>query len=227
MLQSKYVPKIRQKCVKLFLCISYLFGCLNTGYAQTQEWIYIAKSAEGRYYVKRKIDRLAGGNPAMWMKIVSDNGSEQISYTEWDCKNRRFRLKQTSTYTSDGTSLEQLRNLDWAAVTPETVAEDLFEESCGTPRQIKYAMIILSKVQLRDAPRADAQVYRTVKRNEKFPLAPFNPVGAWYQIYDPKTLAEYWVHGNAIKIISGDKKIGKSNKKSSRKTNTAIKKINK
>jgi len=226
MSQTQYIAEKMRRVIILFLCFCCLFSFTITGFAQNAEWIYIARSPEGRYYIKRKIDRLAGGNPTMWMKIVSDDGSEQINYTEWDCKNRRFRLNQTSTYAADGTSLEHLRNLDWAAVTPESVAEDLFEEPCGTPRQIKYAVIILSKVQLHDAPRADGQVYRTVKRNEKFPLAPFNPVGAWYQIYDPKTLAEYWVHGNGIKIISSGEKSDKSNKKNSRKTKTAVKKKN-
>jgi hypothetical protein len=200
---DKGFVKINWKEIRnLFLCFCCLFGFTITGFAQTAEWIYIARSTEGRYFVKRKIDRIDPGNRGMWMKIVSDDDSEQISYSEWDCQNRRFRLKQTSSFNADGTTVWQLKNLDWAYVSPETVSEDLFEEACGTPRQIKYAVIILKEVKLRDAPGPNGQVYRTVKRSERFPLTPFNPVGAWFQIYDPKTLAEYWVHGNAIKIVA-------------------------
>lgn len=200
MLQSKYVSKIGQKSIILFFCVFNVFSCITTIFAQTQEWIYIARSPEGRYFVKRKIDQINGNNRAIWMKILSDDGSEQVSYSEWDCRGSRFRLNQTSVYAPDGTALEHYKKLDWAKVAPETVSETLFEEACGTPSDIKFAVIILKEVKLRAAPTMNAEVIRTVKQNEVFPLTPFAPIGAWYQIYDPNTLAEYWVHGNGIKI---------------------------
>lgn len=185
----------------LLLALLFLFFSFSeTSFAQTQNWIYVAKSTEGRYFVKRKIEKINGNNRAIWMKIVSDDGSEQVSYSEWDCRTRRFRLNQTSVYAPDGTALEHYKKLDWAEVAPETVSETLFEEACGTPSEIKYAVIILKEVKLRTAPTINAEVVRTVKQKEVFPLTPFAPIGAWYQIYDPNTLAEYWVHGNGIKI---------------------------
>jgi hypothetical protein len=210
--QSLHITEKWRESRSLFFCVFCLFAFLNSVTAQIQEWVYIARSEEGRFYVKRKIDQLSGGNRAMWMKIVSDDGSEQISYSEWDCKGRRFRLLQTSSYAADGTAIEHLKNLDWAFVTPESAAESLFGEACGNPMTVKYAVIILKEVKLRDAPNINGQVYRTAKRNEKFPLTPFDPVGAWYHIYDPKTLVEYWVHGNGIKIVSGNSDNIKSNK---------------
>lgn len=207
--------------IRNFLLSFFCLGCFfSAGFAQNTKWIYTARSSEGRYYIKKKIDQLKSGNQGMWMKIISDDGTEQISYTEWDCTNRKFRLKQTSTYSSDGTTLNQLKNLDWVLVSPESVSEDLIEEVCGNPREVKYAVIILKEVKLRDTPGLNGQVYRTAKLNEKFPLTPFNPVGAWYQIYDPETLVEYWVHENGIKVISGsiknkepEQSSGKSKKK--------------
>ncbi len=224
MSQSSYITEKWRISRSLFFCVFCVFAFLTTVFAQAQEWVYIARSEEGRYFVKRKIDQLAGGNPAMWMKIVSDDGTEQISYSEWDCKARRFRLKQTSTYAADGTAIEQLKNLDWAFVSPETVSESLIKEACGSPMEVKYALVILKEVKLRETPNMNGGVIRTAKRNEKFPLTPFVPVGAWYQIYDSKTLIEYWVHGNGIKIVSSDVKTGKSNKTAVRKkTKTAVK----
>ena len=217
MSQSPYNIENGQKSRSLFFGVFCLFAFITTILAQAQEWIYISRSEEGRHYVKRKIDRVAGGNPAMWTKIVSDDGSEQISYIEWDCKGRRFRLLQTSSYAADGTALEHLKNLDWAFVTPESTAESLIKEACGSPMEVKYALIILKEVKLRDAPNMNGGVNRTAKRNEKFALTPFDPVGAWYLIYDPKTLVEYWVHGNGIKIVSSDVKANKSNKTAIRK----------
>jgi hypothetical protein len=217
MSQLQYISEKRQKTESLFFCLFCLFAFITNVFAQAQEWIYIARSEEGRYYVKRKIDKLPGGNPAMWMKIVSEDNSEQISYSEWDCKGRRFRLKQTSTFAANGTALEQLKELDWAFVSPETVSESLIKEACGSPKEVKYALIILKEVKLRETPNMSGGVIRTAKRNEKFPLTPFVPVGAWYQIYDPKTLVEYWVHGNGIKIASSDVKTSKSNKTAVRK----------
>lgn len=189
--------------------ISAIF-CLLTAVigiqAQTVEWKYIARSEEGRYFVKPNIDSLPGGNSGMWFKILADDGAEQLSYAEWDCRGRRFRLKQTSSFAPDGTAVEQLKNLDWAYVVPETVSEDLISEACGNPRKVEYAVIVLKEVKLRNAPKTSGRVYRTAKRNESFPLAPFNLAGAWYQIYDPVTPAEYWIHGNGIKIVSGNLK---------------------
>lgn len=186
----------------------YLFGFSPVIFAQSAGWIYIARSEEGKYYVKRQVDKLptAAGHHAQWMKIVSPDGSEDISYAEWDCHKRRFRLLQTSSYAPGGKAVAHRKNLDWTLATPESVAEDLFEEACGTPRKLKYALIMLPQVKLRDAPRTTGQVYRTAKRGEIFPLVPFDPVGAWYHVYDPKTLAEYWLHGNAIKIVENDVK---------------------
>src|SRR5687768_1803637 len=106
MSQSHYISRKRRKSRSLFLCFFCLFAFIIPVFAQAQEWVYIAKSEEGRYYVIRKIDRLAGGNPALWMKIVAADGTEQISYSEWDCKARRFRLKQTSVFAADGRALE-------------------------------------------------------------------------------------------------------------------------
>lgn len=227
MFQSQNIPEKRRKSMSLFFCVFCLFAFLTSVAAQTQEWFYIARSEEGRFYVKRKIDQLPDGNRAMWMKLASDKGFERISYAEWDCKNRRFRLLQTSSYTADGRAIEHLKNLDWAFVTPETTGENLFEEACGTPREIKYAVFILREVKLRGEPNINGQIYRTAKRNEKFPLTPFDPVGAWYHIYDPKTLIEYWVHGNGIKIVTDNADDVKSNKSKKtiirKKTKKAVK----
>lgn len=212
MFQSQNIPENGRKSRSLLFCIFCLFAFLTSVFAQNQEWVYIARSEEGRFYVKRKIDQLPDGNRAMWTKLVYDDGSERISYTEWDCKARRFRLKQTSSYAADGTAIEHLKNLDWAFVTPESAAESLFGEACGKPMEVKYAVIILKKVKLRGEPNINGGVLRAAKRNEKFPLTPFNPVGAWYQIYDQKTLVEYWVHGNGIKIVTGNADMINTNK---------------
>lgn len=197
--------KARRKS-KMISAVFCLLTAITSVQAQTIGWKYIARSEEGRYFVKTNTDSLPGGNPGMWFKILADDGAEQLNYSEWDCRSRRFRLKQTSSFAPDGTAVEQLKDLDWAYVAPETVSESLISEACGNPRSVKYAVIILEEVKLRDAPRKNAQVYRTVKRNERFPLTPFNPAGAWYQIYDPVTLAELWVHGNGIRIVAEDAK---------------------
>lgn len=146
---------------------------------------------------------MTNGHCGIWMKLLADDGSEEISYEEWDFQRRRFRIKQIYYYASDGTALRHLMDLDRAFATPESVAARLYEEACGTPREIKYAEIIVLKAQMRDSPNIRGEVYRTAKKGEIFPITPFDPVGAWYCVYDPQTLVEYWIHGNTIKIVAG------------------------
>lgn len=210
---SRVVPKINilVKFGVLLNCL-FLFALALSAQTKHQQWIYIARSEVGRFYVKRKLDHLSDGNRAMWSKLIYNDGSERINYTEWNCEERRFRIKQSSFYAANGSAIEHLKDLAWVFVTPESAAEGLFEEACGTPREVKYAVITLKEVKLRAAPARSGVVYRTAKDSEKFLLTPFAPVGAWYQIYDPQTLVEYWVHGNGIKIISADSDEMKSNK---------------
>jgi hypothetical protein len=202
--QLQHIPTLLRKSSCLLFSFICLFGLSQIVFAQSAMlWIYISRSEHGRYYVKRKIDRMDNGHRGIWMKLLAEDGSEEISYEEWDCQKRRFRIKQISYYAPDGTALRHLMDLDWAFATPESVAARLYEEACGTPREIKYAEIIVPKAQMRDSPNIRGEIYRTAKKEEIFPITPFDPVAAWYCVYDPQTLVEYWLHGNAIKIVPG------------------------
>lgn len=192
------VPPITILC----LVLSFVLFPSQTFAQSSENWKYIAQSLEGKYYVKFSVDKLKNSNRAHWMKIISPDGEEEISYSEWDCGGKRFRLLQTSSYGADGTALSHQRNLDWAEVVPESVSEPLFREACGAPMKISYAEIITPHAKMRQAIGANGQVLRTAKSGERFPLVPFLPVGAWYHVYDPVSLVEYWLHGNSIKIVS-------------------------
>ena len=175
----------------LFLVFCFLIFT-TSGYTQSAKtWKYVAQSDEGKYYVKQSVDKLPNRNRAQWGKIVSFDGEEEISRTEWDCRGKRFHLMQVSTFASDGTALSHQKNLDWAEVAPETVSEVLYAEACGTPMRINYAEIILPQAKMHAGANSNSQVLRAVKVGERFPLVPFKPAGAWYRVYDPITLAEY------------------------------------
>jgi hypothetical protein len=173
--QLQYTPTLSRKSTSLLFSFICLFGLPSIVFAQSvQQWIYISRTEYGRYYVKRKIDRMNNGHRGIWRKIVADNGSEEISYDEWDCQKRRFRIRQVSNYAPDGTALSHRLDLDWAFATPDTVADKLYAEACGTPLEIKYAEIIMPKAQMRDSPNSRGQVYRTAKQGDIFPITPFD-----------------------------------------------------
>jgi hypothetical protein len=210
--QSQYIPTLLRRSMHLLFSFICLFGLSTVVFAQSAQWIYISRTEYGRYYVKRKIDRMNNGHRGIWRKIVADDGSEEISYDEWDCQKRRFRIRQVSNYAANGTALSHRLDLDWTFATPDTVADKLYAEACGTPLEIKYAEIIMPKAQMRDSPNSRGQIYRTAKQGDRFPITPFDPVGAWYCVYDPQTLVEYWIHGNAIKIVTDKKEAVKIKK---------------
>lgn len=165
-----------------------------------QQWFFLVRDSDGRFFVQKKIDALENGNRGMWTKIVYSDWSWKTGYDEWDCKKRRFRTTQVSSYTADGELIRTARNLEWVLITPEAVSEALFAEACGEPAKVKYAVITSAQADLRDSAEAGAKVVRTVKKKEKFPLASTKPVGTWYVIYDPQTLVEYWLRDNTFKI---------------------------
>lgn len=197
-----------KRFITLLMTIVFVFlFSLVTLPAQTlaqpaNAWKYVAQSDEGKYYVKLQIDKLPNRNRAQWSKIISPDGEEEISRTEWGCREKRFHLLQTSSYAANGTALSHQKNLDWAEVTPETVSEILYAEACGAPMKISYAEIIIPQAKMRATTGANGQVLRTAKVGERFPLVPFPPLGAWYHVYDSVSLVEYWLHGNSIKIVS-------------------------
>ena len=200
----------------LFLVFCFLVLPMQMFAQSSKVWKYVAQTDEGKYYVKQSVDKLPNRNRAQWGKIISPEGEEEISRTEWDCRQKRFRLMQVSTFAPDGTALSHQKNLDWAEVAPETVSEVLYEEACGTPMKISYAEIISPQAKMRIGANSNSQVLRVVKSGERFPLVPFKPAGAWYHVYDPETLFEYWLHGNSIKIVA-DEKGNSSNKNKDKK----------
>lgn len=187
--------------VKFGICFCCLFFVSALQAQTTQQWFYVVNDSDNaRFFVQKKIDSLEGDRRGMWTKIVYSDWSWKTGYDEWNCKKRRFRTKQVSSYSSDGKLLRTARNLKWVLVTPEAVSEALYAEACGKPLEVKYAVIISAQAELREFAEANGKVIRTIKRGEKFPLSSTKPVGEWYQIYDPQTLAEYWLHGDAFKI---------------------------
>lgn len=184
----------------ILVCIIGLFAAFVP--AQAQQWFYVARDTDGgRFFVQKKVDSLENNeNRGMWTKIIYPDWSWKTGYDEWDCKKRKFRTKQVSSYTNAGKLIRTERNLDWVLVTPEAVSEVLFEEACGKPSEVKYAVIQSARAELRDNLGVAGKVVRIIKREEKFPLTSIKSKGPWYQIYDPQTLIEYWLNGNTFKI---------------------------
>lgn len=113
---KQLVPLSPARTCSFIFLLAFALCLLQTFVQSGTVWKYIAQSSEGKYYVKFPVDKLKNSNRAQWMKIISPDGEEQISYSEWDCNGKRFRSLQTSSYAQDGTALSHQKNLDWAEV---------------------------------------------------------------------------------------------------------------
>jgi uncharacterized protein YgiM (DUF1202 family) len=90
----------------------------------------------------------------------------------------------------------------------------MYNQICLSHPEVQFAEIITVKANLRFLPNPDAEVLRIAKKEDKFIVLAHTATNGWYNIVDEKTQEDYWVHGNAIKIISSEKKITLPNKKS-------------
>jgi Bacterial SH3 domain len=125
-----------------------------------------------------------------------------------------FLTKEMTMYEPDNTLIGVSNKFNWKPVVPDSVGDTLYNQICLPLPPTQFAEIITVKANLRSLPNPDAEVIRIAKKEDKFIVLPQTGTNGWYNIVDEKTQEDYWVHGNAIKIISSEKTTTLPNKKS-------------
>lgn len=194
---SKYVSHL------LLLAILFFSFNSNTFSQQTKnKWFYLSTSAdEWKFFYRKEIQKLQNGNPAFWQKVVYLDGSFLEMFQEWDCSQNRYRQIQVTGFTPTGKMVNGEKNLDWNYVSSDSISALNFLIVCKQITETKVAEIIVPQANLRSAPEKSASTLKTAKKGSRFTVSLTEPIGGWYNVVDGKTQQDFWVHGNAIKIL--------------------------
>jgi hypothetical protein len=177
-------------------------------------WRYVQTIVGGvKVYLKDDFQKLKNKNLLSWDKRIKADGSHAVSQIEWDCQNKQFLTKAMTMYEPDNALIGTYTKFNWKSVTPDSVGETLYNQICLPLSPTQFAEIITVKANLRFLPNPDADVIRIAKKEDKFIVLAHTETNGWYNIVDERTQEDYWVHGNAIKIIPSEKKTTLPSKK--------------
>jgi uncharacterized protein YgiM (DUF1202 family) len=193
--------------ILIYLCLISILSFVGIAQEQQKKWFYIGTSADKqKFYYQKGLVQLETGGSALWGKSVYADDSYSLTLSEIDCSHKRFRDIQKTTYSSSDRFLSEKKNLDWGYISPDSVAESYRLIFCENKVETDKAEIISIEANLRKSPTKSSTVLRTAKKGDRFALSFGKPVAGWYNIVDEKTQEDYWVHGNAIKIIPNENK---------------------
>lgn len=115
--------------------------------AQTpaNSWI-VAVDKQGDDFVAMFVidaDRIveSGTHRRVWIRghFAPDHPSvryrEMITYSEFDCQERRTRILQSTSYAADRSTIAREEMGAWSFVVPESFGESAFDFACSTPAQ--------------------------------------------------------------------------------------------
>jgi hypothetical protein len=211
-----------------FLCLYkrvfllyFLFGALavliftSNASAQPTNWRYVITTPDGtKGYLSDEVKILPNGNKSVWGKIIMADGSSGIALTEWDCRNKRFINRQVIYYNLDLTLANtKKKTYEWSEIIPDSTAHLTYRRVCLPPQPVKWAQIALARVNLRNFPDESAPVLRIARQGEKFQIVPETGRGGWFNVVDAVTQQDYWLHGNAFKIVEAANTKQKATKK--------------
>lgn len=173
--------------------------------SKSARWLYIALSAEGyKHYRLEKVDRLENGNLAFWMKTLSAEGVYRNTYSEYDCKNNRFRVLQDTYYLADDklyTGRKETFDPNWTTPPPNTLAEILFDAVCKPPVAPRIVEITVNRANLRNRPHPQASVIKTAEKGTQFQTSMGLEVENWFNVVDEATQEDYWIHRSVFEFV--------------------------
>jgi uncharacterized protein YgiM (DUF1202 family) len=103
--------------------------------------------------------------------------------------------------------------------TPQaTVPQPVAEQKTGANSD---AVVISTKANLRETPKASGQVLTELEQGEQLSLVQQQPVGAWYKVRHLQSGKTGWVHGNTIKLTSSAKSTSSVTQESNSEASTS------
>ena len=200
-----------QLIFRFLLAISIFSICAVDILSQKKpaRWLYVALSAEGyKHYRLEKIDRLENGNLASWMKTLTTEGVYRNTYSEYDCKNNRFRILQDNFYFADDklyTGRKEPFDPNWTTPPPDTLAEILFAAVCKPPIAPRIVEITVNRANLRSKPHPQGDIIKTAEKGAQFQVSMGLEVENWFNVVDEATQEDYWIHRSVFEFVEKNK----------------------
>lgn len=195
------------------IILSFCFVCILPYFVfgQQNRWLFVGNDVAGTaFYLEKDSPKSIGKIIRVWTKNVYTDGSFQINQIDWDCKEKKYFVIQSSNYFSDGRLLNTLKGDVWLDVFPDALSETMYKAVCKTSLAGNYgktssiyktAEIIVKKANLRAEPNAYSRVIRQAVTGERFVLVSESPEKGWYQIIDVESNETVWIYGSNIKLI--------------------------
>lgn len=203
--------------LRFLIILCWITVLINNTNAQIR-WQFIGMARDSTiFFVDRTVTKNSSGTVQAWEKIIYSNESYVIGLNEWKCSEKMKRVIQTITYYPNGDyQSRSLVPLPWRYVVPKSVEEQIYNLVCRNLRlgesrvgNIKglysnsaTAQIINRKAYLMSEASSESKAVRKLTFGEKLILVNENPTSTgWYLIFDTKSEAQAWLHGNYFKII--------------------------
>lgn len=184
------------------LCLVIMYVCFESNVAaQKPTWRYLVTVAGGtKFYINNDVRTLANKHVLAWEKTLKPDNAASVALAEWDCENKQRLTRQVTFYNPDSTVIGTLKKFDWTPVIPGSSADLLFRRFCSPVPPIRTAQIIVARADLRTQPAAGV-VWRVARQGETFEVVPGTGQGGWYNVVEPETQVDFWLHGDNFKFV--------------------------
>lgn len=184
-------------------------------FAQQSRWQNVGRSTNGSIsYLDTSGGQKSGNERRAWTKDLYPDGSYKMSIVTWQCRERKFRMRQTINYDATGKAISTEKDIGWLTVVPDTVSEAYYKAVCrnSTAEQTTggdfysrnnqtLVQIIVLNANLRQSPTIDSPVIEKIAKGAYLILVDLEPNAGWYQVFIPDTNETGWLHESTIEFV--------------------------
>ena len=224
----------------VFILIFYAIIILSNQpiFAQANRWQFISRNDNGSTsYLEKSNPKESGGRKQTWTKEVYSDGSYKITLVGWQCREKKFRIIESTNYAGSGEYIDREEKSPWATVIPDSVSEGYFDVVCALSRQTpiaqsnklnaqRIAQVIVLNANIRELPNAGSRVVQKVEKGTRLFLANSESTNGWYQVFIHQTNETGWLYGNTMKLLADKSHSRQPQQKSKPTTNKSGRRAN-
>ena len=194
------------KKISIVLCLITFITV--TGNSQSKEkvprWLYITTQVNFlKHYIRSDFTKQPDDTVRVWNKYIDPNGAHAVYLTDYNCKTNKLNQIKQVIYDTDGEKIsDEDFPSEWKIILPETVGEQILDRVCGRAILSNWAEIKALNANLRQGIGTDFPVLRIAKKGEQFRIVAQAAGSPWYNIVDPETQEDFWVHRSTIILIN-------------------------
>lgn len=200
----------------LILFVTIFFLNQTATRAQQNRWQFIGRNDNGSLsYLEKTNQKGTSIKRRTWVKEVYSDRSYKIILIDWQCREKRFQVVESTNYAASGQYIDKEGSSPWTTVVPDSVVENYYQAVCISNRQTitaksdisdnkVMAQVIAQTANIRESPTTNSRVIQKAAKGTRFIVADAEPTGGWYQVFIPNTIEIGWLHGSTIKLITAE-----------------------